>query len=231
MSEGKEGGQNLGTRTYWEQRYEKEYKREVNPWFLKFMEKHKKEIGPEVLDIGCGAGRNLLPLAKEGYRVTGIDFIEKALEDVKEKLDKEGLEANLVLGDSHNLPIDNEKMDTVVSHQSFQFNDWQGAEECFAEATRVLKPGGLFYLRVRSDKRALPEKYERLDDKGITIREERNGNIITYHHYSLEEIKELADKNGLEIIENPVDARDIKEDGEIERGQWNVVLRKKEIKP
>ncbi|MBU1149288.1 methyltransferase domain-containing protein, partial [Patescibacteria group bacterium] len=208
---------------HWEHRHEAGYQREVNPLFADFLEKHKKEIGPEVLDVGCGAGRNLLPMAREGYKVTGLDIVSGALKETARKLELEGLKAELAQGNTHDLPFTEGQFDTVVSHQVFQFNDWAGAEKCMAEAARVLKPGGLFFLRVRSEARGLPEECEILEDRGITFKMKKGGDTLTYHHYSLEEIEELADKNDLEIIEDPIDARKTKEDGTPEPGQWNVV--------
>jgi 2-polyprenyl-3-methyl-5-hydroxy-6-metoxy-1,4-benzoquinol methylase len=38
--------------------------------------------GPEILDLGCGPGRLAIPLAQQGFRVTGVDrtafLLEKA---------------------------------------------------------------------------------------------------------------------------------------------------------
>jgi SAM-dependent methyltransferase len=42
--------------------------------------------GAKILDIGCGTGRHLIPLVKEGYRASGIDSSPKLLEILKEKL-------------------------------------------------------------------------------------------------------------------------------------------------
>ena len=44
-----------------------------------------KHVGPEpaaVLDIGCGAGRHLLELARRGHRVTGFDLRPEMVEFV-----------------------------------------------------------------------------------------------------------------------------------------------------
>lgn len=44
-----------------------------------------------LLDIGCGQGRNALPLAKEGYDVTGIDISAVGLDQMQDIAAKEGL--------------------------------------------------------------------------------------------------------------------------------------------
>jgi 2-polyprenyl-3-methyl-5-hydroxy-6-metoxy-1,4-benzoquinol methylase len=40
---------------------------------------------PDVLDMGCGRGRHSLLLAKEGYRVTGVDLSSRAIETARRK--------------------------------------------------------------------------------------------------------------------------------------------------
>jgi ubiquinone/menaquinone biosynthesis C-methylase UbiE len=45
------------------------------------------EIGGPVLDVGCGSGRVMLHLAREGQRVVGVDFSEVMLARGRRKLD------------------------------------------------------------------------------------------------------------------------------------------------
>ncbi len=40
------------------------------------------------LDIGCGSGRNSLYLASLGYSVTAIDFVQTAIEDLRQKAEE-----------------------------------------------------------------------------------------------------------------------------------------------
>lgn len=53
----------------------------------------------EILDIGCGTGRVLLPLLKAGHRVTGLDLSCHMLDIAKQKLAFENFTAPLILGD------------------------------------------------------------------------------------------------------------------------------------
>lgn len=50
------------------------------------------EIDGNVLEIGCGTGRVMLPLLQNGYNVTGIDISEIALDAAKAKMKTAGLE-------------------------------------------------------------------------------------------------------------------------------------------
>jgi SAM-dependent methyltransferase len=53
--------------------------------------------GDPVLELACGSGRLLVPIAKAGYRVTGIDRSEAMLARAKQLLTKKGLEQNVKL--------------------------------------------------------------------------------------------------------------------------------------
>ena len=46
--------------------------------------------GP-VLELGCGTGRALLPLARDGFAVTGVDLSPAMLALARRKIDQAGL--------------------------------------------------------------------------------------------------------------------------------------------
>src|SRR5712692_2520181 len=51
---------------------------------------HLKQIGTtSILDLGCGAGRHAIFLAKAGFHVTGLDVSETALAELQARLKKD----------------------------------------------------------------------------------------------------------------------------------------------
>jgi len=196
---------------------------------LEFVEKYRDQMGTKLIDLGSGKGRHIIPLAEAGFDVTGVELTRGGIEESRKQLEEANLEAELVQGDYHDLKFDAESFDSAISVQSFQFNDWEGAEKSFSEVSRVLKPGGLFFLRVRSLNRAIPDSAEFIDDTGVTFSVKTDQGEAIYHNFSLEEIQELAEKNNMEIIEEPFEEGRILEDGSIkpQTDKWNVVMRKK----
>ena len=53
--------------------------------------------GGKILELACGSGRLLLPLAREGYTLTGVDTSTGMLEIARLALEKEGLAARCQL--------------------------------------------------------------------------------------------------------------------------------------
>jgi SAM-dependent methyltransferase len=76
------------------------------PSMLQKAVNQRKEKGL-ALDIGCGAGTNAIYLAKQGYNVTGIDFIDRALDYARDRATQEGVQIELVKADILQWDCDN----------------------------------------------------------------------------------------------------------------------------
>lgn len=94
---------------------------------------------PKILDIGCGAGKNLDEL-KEIGRVYGLDSSKKAIEYCR----KRGLK-NLVLGSAEKVPLPSDSFDIVTILDVLEHTDDQ---RTLKEIKRLLKKGGLLILTV-----------------------------------------------------------------------------------
>jgi demethylmenaquinone methyltransferase/2-methoxy-6-polyprenyl-1,4-benzoquinol methylase len=91
------------------------------------------------LDVCCGTGDFLVPLAKVvGGRVVGVDFCAPMLARAREKVPC----AALQLGDACRLPIAGGRFDAVTVGWGLRNVPDVGA--ALREANRVLKPGGRF---------------------------------------------------------------------------------------
>jgi SAM-dependent methyltransferase len=100
------------------------------------------------IDIGCGAGRNAVPLAEQGWSVLGTDWSAPMIAAAAARLESGGLgdRLRLVLAPMDRLPADDQEFDLVIAHGIW--NLAQSSAEFrrgVAEAARVAKPGaGLF---------------------------------------------------------------------------------------
>ena len=99
--------------------------------------------GTRVLDLGCGAGRHLVELARVGYRPTGLDLSMPMLEAATAA----GF-SRLVRADMRRLPFRASSFDVVASYfTSFGYFDSETEDlEVLREVRRTLVPGGAFLL-------------------------------------------------------------------------------------
>jgi arsenite methyltransferase len=106
------------------------------------------EPGQVVLDLGCGAGTDLLVAAQmvgpEG-RAIGVDMTPAMLERARQSAAAMGL-ANVELHESliESLPLPDESIDVVISNGVIDLVPDKDA--VFSELDRVLRPGGRLQL-------------------------------------------------------------------------------------
>ncbi len=109
----------------------------------------------KVLDVGCGAGRNLYYFLRNGHEVFGIDPDPMAVETVKEL--SAGLAPNNSLKNfevcsAENLPYENAIFDLIICNAVLHFaRDEQHFNAMLQSMFRVLTPGGYFFARLASD--------------------------------------------------------------------------------
>jgi len=105
--------------------------------------------GETVLDVGCGAGMDLLLAAKRtrpyGHAI-GVDMTPAMLELVRRSAVKTGLWENIEVrrGNAEELPIESASVDVVISNGVLNLSP--DKLRAFHEIFRVLKPGGRLYL-------------------------------------------------------------------------------------
>jgi arsenite methyltransferase len=101
--------------------------------------------GSVVLDLGCGAGTDLLIAAqmtgREG-RVIGVDMTASMLERARASAEEMGLPDGVELHESliESLPLDDASVDVVISNGVIDLVP--DKEAVFDEIDRVLRPGG-----------------------------------------------------------------------------------------
>jgi ubiquinone/menaquinone biosynthesis C-methylase UbiE len=120
-----------------------------NPVLVQFAAAELLRVpGGRVLDIGCGAARNAVPLAKQGWHVLGVDRSWPMLVAAVARSRAEGVpeRVEICLAPMERLPVRDRSVDLLIAHgiwnlaaSSAQF---RGAVR---EAARVARPGaGLF---------------------------------------------------------------------------------------
>ena len=99
------------------------------------------------LDIGCGAGREAIFLAKCGFRVIAIDISTKALEIARRRASDAGVEVDWRQGSFFELPVEDAAVDFINDRGALHLVPESDRPRFAREVNRVLKPGGSVFLR------------------------------------------------------------------------------------
>ena len=98
--------------------------------------------GKDILELGCGAARWSIELARLGARPVGLDLSSRQLEHARRIMAEEGIDFPLIEASAEDVPLPDASFDMV-------FCDWGAMTFCdplrtVPEAVRLLRPGGHF---------------------------------------------------------------------------------------
>ena len=174
-----------------------------------------RQIGTSksVLDLCCGPGRHMAPLAEQGYDVVGLDLDESALHDARRRAPASAF----IRGDMRRLPLASSSLDAVLCMwQSFGHFDADTNVAALAEMARVLRPMGRLLLDVyHRDFHAARLGERTIERDGARVREQRSMSnerlraVLTYEDgsndvfdwrlYVPDELAELGSRSGLKL--------------------------------
>src|SRR6516225_9098600 len=106
--------------------------------------------GP-VLDAECGTGEHALFFTARGHRVTGIDFVGKAIQRARRKSAERGLSVEFLVKDATMLGNWCERFASVIDSGLFHVFSDDDRRRYVEGLARVLEPGGRLFLMCFSD--------------------------------------------------------------------------------
>jgi SAM-dependent methyltransferase len=110
--------------------------------------------GMRVVDAGCGRGRNLLYLLREGYEVFGVDTDADAIASIRKTAGEiaPGLPSqNFQVAAVETMPFPDGFADLVVCHSVLHFARDEAQMDAMVRGLwRVLRPGGMLFCRLGS---------------------------------------------------------------------------------
>jgi ubiquinone/menaquinone biosynthesis C-methylase UbiE len=155
--------------------------------------------GKSILDLGTGTGRFVIPLAKEGFDVTGIDISQSMLEIATKKMREANETVQLLQMNSEKLAFPDSTFDVVICGHAFKY---MHPLRTLSESHRVLKRGGRIIIIFETSSHPLrkflllikrcnffAELLERLDS-GFPIS----------NFYSISEVTNMLERIGFKVI-------------------------------
>jgi len=175
------------------------------------------------LYIGCGNGRNLVPLSNAGLDLIGLDISSRAIAQLRERMPGT---ARLVVGGIDAL-LPSAEFDLVIGIQVFQHGNRGQAHRHLTAAAAHVAPGGLLCVRVnatRTDIRYRHERTEEAGDGGFTIRYldgPKSG--LEIHFFTAAELTGLTRKDFSPLMPLRLDSTPHIRPAEGQWSQWEAI--------
>jgi len=159
------------------------------PAVLKFIDDLKRANAIRVLDLGAGAGRHTVALAKAGFQVVALDVSQTALSTLNRRVRKEKLlNVTAVKHEMNVLPFTDGYFDAVLSTNVLHHGTVKEIRLALSEVHRVMRDGGRGLLVMISDKDYRAGSGKKLE-RGTWVFTEGDEKGITHHFFSRSELK------------------------------------------
>jgi cyclopropane fatty-acyl-phospholipid synthase-like methyltransferase len=152
-------------------------------------------ITGSVLDAGCGTGDTTLFFAERGCQITGIDFIEEAINRAKRQSAERGVQATFLVKDALTLKDWSERFDNVIGSGLFHVFGDKDRRRYVERLATVLNPGGRLFLLCFSDEEPGTQGPRRVSKKELHDAFAKGWKIETVEpsHYEVRpDLKDLA---------------------------------------
>ena len=180
----------------------------------------EKRNARRILDLGCGAGRHIIFLAKRGFELHGVDSSKTGLEITKKRLKERELKAELINGDMKAIPYANSCFDAIICMNTIYHQRKAELQKTILEVRRILKRNGLILANFHSKRSSRYGKGIKIEEDTF-VDETGPEKGIPHHYVDEEELEELL--KGFRIIELRVDEEKV---GDYLRSRITVVAEK-----
>ena len=113
------------------------------PELMAFISQHTPG---KALDLGCGTGTNAITLAKNGWQVTGVDFVGKAVRTARRKAKTAGFQVEFRRADVTRLPGIVGPFDLILDIGCFHSLSQQGKSNTIKNIEKLLAANGSYML-------------------------------------------------------------------------------------
>ena len=125
-------------------RYFREEAATTEKYFIPYLSEFMDVGDISVLEVGCGEGGNLLPFARRGCRVVGVDLSEQRVRQAESFFSRECAAGTFVCDDVMHYRGDGRLFDLIVCHDVVEHIPEKG--KMLLALKRLLAPGGRLFV-------------------------------------------------------------------------------------
>lgn len=138
-----------------------------------------------ILDLGFGAERHIIYLAKLGFMMYGTDISKRGEQITREWLEQEKLQAELMISDMTVIPYLDGFFDACICRGVITHNTVNGIRTCIREMYRTLSPRGVVMCTFISRESSEYQKGEEIEPNTFVPNEGIKAGVP--HHFVDEE--------------------------------------------
>ncbi len=164
-----------------------------HPLAMEFLE--RLQDGAQVLDFGCGLGRNALAMAARGYAVYVCDVADAGVRYCEERAAADDLTLRSVGYDGHDIELANRSVDAILAWSCLDHVTLDWARELADELGRVARPGAALLVSFDEDRSDDPASKAVVMSDGTHryVGGRRTG--MLFRPYSNDEIRSLFEED------------------------------------
>jgi SAM-dependent methyltransferase len=197
---------------------------EPDPDIVRLSPMMKDRRVQKVLDLGCGPGRHVVYLSRQGFEVHGLDISPAGVERCRKELEQHQLQATVQVADMLSIPYPDAYFDWVLSVQVIYHTTAATLKQAIQHVRSKLTPGGFFYVTFPPLDNIGADSGQEIEPR--TYLKEEDGEPLLHHYVTPEEIDELM--AGFTTLEKRLDPRESRDQsGQITRRlRWNVLAQR-----
>jgi len=180
------------------------------------------------LYIGCGNGRNFVPLSEAGLDLAGLDISAQAIAQLRQR---RPAAAGLIVGDLSAL-LPSARFDLVIGIQVFQHGHRDQAHRHLTAAAAHVAPGGLLCVRVNATGTDIRHRHERTEaagDGSFTVRYRSGPKTgLDIHFFTAAELERLIGGGFTAVLPPRLDSTPHAPPARGQWSQWEAIWQRRQ---
>ena len=132
---------------YWDEKWDHSKNKAPNPFALQLLATLKNKTNINLLELGCGDGRDTKFFIENNFNVSTVDIASKSVEEIKTKFQGN---VNASCQDIRELSFEDNSFDVIYAHLSLHYFTDGETVKIFDKIYSLLRKDGMFFVKCKS---------------------------------------------------------------------------------